>query len=163
MSGTTSASHVWRPSNARYVAIDGFLPSPRGAVQTTAFTLSWPAKDPADVLDYAFDISAALIGSPGDTITSVTAQAKPSGVGDLVVNSIATDGALAVFWLAGGQSGVVYTLQINVTTASGRIVSRAVSLPVLALTSIPAVVTSLSTEQGTIVSDQNGNPILLGS
>ena len=59
MSGTTQ---IWRPSNARRVALDGFAPVPRGASQSVPPAPAWPAKDPADVLDYEVDISAANSG-----------------------------------------------------------------------------------------------------
>ena len=165
MSGTTTTTttHIWRPSTARYIAIDGFLPVPRGTLPTTPAPLSWPAKDPADVLDYEFDIAAALIGSEGDTVASVGVTISPAGTGDLVANSMAVDGTIALFWFAGGQAGTVYTVQVSIVTVGGRTISRALLLPVLSLTSVAAATTSLTTDQGTIITDQNGNPILLGS
>ena len=166
MSSTTTATltaHIWRPSNARYIAIDGFIPVPRGTLPSIPAPLAWPAKDPADVLDYQFDIAAALTGSEGDTISAVNVTTSPAASGDLVVNSVAADGSLAVFWFSGGQAGTVYTVQVSIATLSGRTISRSVLLPVLALTSVVSPTTSLTTEQGTIITDQNGNPILLGS
>lgn len=165
MSGTTTTTttHIWRPSNARSIVLDGFLPVPRGTLPTTPSPLSWPAKDPADVLDYEFDVAAALIGSDGDTVASVAVTVSPAGTGALAVNSVAVDGTSALFWFAGGQAGTVYTVQVSVVTAGGRTISRALLLPVLSLTSVTAAVTSLTTDQGIIITDQNGNPILLGS
>lgn len=165
MSGTTvtTTTHIWRPSTARSIAIDGFLPVPRGTLPVTPAPLSWPAKDPGDVLDYEFDIAAALLGSEGDTIASVDATVSPGATGDLVVNSVAVDGTVALFWFAGGQAGTVYTVHVSIVTVGGRTISRALLLPVLSLTQAVPATTSLTTDQGTIITDQNGNPILLGS
>ena len=160
---STLTTHIWRPSNARYLALDGFVPVPRGTLPSTPAPLAWPAKDPADVLDYQLDISAALVGNEGDTISAVTVSVTPNASGDLVVNSTAADGALAVFWFSGGQAGTVYTVMINIVTLSGRSISRSVLLPVLALAQAVVPVTSLTTDQGVVITDQNGNPILLGS
>ncbi len=160
MSGTTT--HIWRPSSARSVAISGFTPVARGA-QAAPTTLAWPAKDPADVLDYQFDVSAALAGSPNDSIASVAAAVTPGAVGGLTVLSTAVDGSKAILWLSGGTAGTVYTVQILVIMNSGRTISRSVLLPVMALNPLVQPVSALTTEQGTVVSDQAGNPILLGS
>ncbi len=157
------ALHVWRPSRARAVVLDGFAPVPRGAASTSLAPLSWPAKDPADVLDYQLDISAALAGNEGDAIATVEAVVSPSGTGDLAVTSTAADGMQAVLWMSGGRSGVIYTVEINVATLAGRTVNRAVLLPVISLTEGLPPDTSLLTELGLVVTDQNGDPILLGS
>lgn len=157
------ATHVWRPSRARTVALDGFAPVPRGAVSTAIAPLAWPAKDPSDVLDYQLDIAAALAGNEGDAIASVAAEVTPAGEGDLVVNSVAADGAVAILWVGAGRSGIVYTVELNITTLAGRTVNRAVLLPVISLTEGLPPDTSLLTELGLVVTDQNGSPILLGS
>jgi hypothetical protein len=47
----TPATHVWKPSNARTVVLDSFIPVPRGSTALAPPPLNWPAKDPADVLD----------------------------------------------------------------------------------------------------------------
>jgi hypothetical protein len=164
MSGTaTQTTHIWRPSNARCLAIDGFAPVPRGTAPAAPVPLAWPAKDPGDVLDYQLDFAAALAGNAGDAIAGLNVSVTPGGTGDLAVRSAAADGALAVLWLAGGQAGTVYTVQVAATTLSGRVIARAVFLPVLSLTTPVAPSAALLTEQGAIVTDQNGNPILLGS
>jgi hypothetical protein len=154
--------HVWRPSSARRVALDGFVPVPRGTLPTTPPPLTWPAKDPSDVLDYEFDFSPALIGNEGDALANVTAMVSPNATGDLAVNSIAADGAVAVFWLSGGQAGTIYSVQVTVTTQNGRSIGRAVLLPVLALATAQVPSASLTTEQGSVITDQTGNPILIG-
>jgi len=160
MSNTTS---VWKPSSARCIVLDGFTPVPRGSIPTMPAPLSWPAKDPSDVLDYEFDVRTAFVGNEGDHITSVNATISPNGVGDLMLNSAVADGYCAVFWFSGGQSGVIYTVQITVSTANGRTIGRSVLLPVLALTTPTVPMTGLTTDSGAIITDSAGNPILLGS
>ena len=115
------------------------------------------------MLDDEFDIAPALLGSEGDTIARVDVTIAPGATGDLVADSVAMDGTLALFWFSGGQAGTVYTVQVTIVTVAGRTISRALLLPVLALTQTSAATTALTTEQGSIITDQNGNPILLGS
>lgn len=161
MSGTLT--HVWRPSTARYLALEGFVAMPRGAAAGPQAPLAWPAKDPADVLDYQFDVAAALQGNEGDAIVALTATVSPAGMGELAVDSLVADGSQAVFWFSGGRAGTAYTVQIHIGTQSGRSISRAVVLPVLSLTSTVSPSASLTTDQGVVITDQNGNPILIGS
>jgi hypothetical protein len=158
----TIATHVWRPSGARGVVLDGFVPVPRGTVPVTPAPLAWPAKDPADVLDYEFDIAAAMMGNRGDVIATLDATISPNGSGDLALSNMLADGTLAIFWFSGGLIGTIYVVQITITTQSGRTISRAVLLPVQALASPSAPSEVLTTDTGTIVTDQNGNPILIG-
>jgi hypothetical protein len=157
------ATHVWRPSCARRLVLDGFLPVPRGSVPAAPAPLTWPAKDPSDVLDYEFDMSAALAGNAGDGIASLAVAISPSATGDLVLNSSAADGAVAVLWLAAGQAGTTYTVRITAVTQSGRTIGRAVLLPVLALAAPVVPTAALTTNTGAVITDQNGNPILLGN
>lgn len=161
MSSTTTS--LWRPSLARRVVLDGFTPVPRGTIPAVPAPLSWPAKDPSDVLDYEFDVSPALAGNQGDHIASISVATTPNGVGDLALNSSAADGAVAVLWFSGGQSDTVYTVQITVMTANGRTIGRTVLLPVLPLTAAVAPALGLTTDSGAIITDSKGNPILLGS
>lgn len=164
MSATvTPVTHVWRPSSARRLVLDGFAQVARGATVAAPLPQIWPGKDPADVLDYEFDISAALLGNEGDQIASVAVTASPSGPGDLVVNSISADGAILVFWFSGGVVGTTYVVQVTVVTQAGRSIGRALLLPVIALATTTAPLNVLTTNAGAVVSDQNGNPILLGA
>jgi hypothetical protein len=160
MSG--SATHVFKPSLARRIVLDGFVPVPRGAAVAAPPPLSWPAKDPSDVLDYVLDVSAALVGNEGDGIASIAVTIAPNATGDLVMNSAAADGQTAVFWFAAGQVGTVYSVQVTITMQSGRTLGRALLLPVLALASTPPPSETLTTDAGTVITDAAGNPILLG-
>ncbi len=155
----TPASHLWRPSNARYVQIDGFIPTPRGPQIPPALPLAWPAKDPGDALDYVFDVTPALSANPGDTISTLDAAISPNLPGDLTLVSATADGALAVLWLAAGQAGTTYTVTVNITTTGGRILARSIALPVIALASVPAPSSALTTPAGQALTDPTGTPL----
>jgi hypothetical protein len=159
---STAAAKVIRPSSARRVMLDGFVPVPRGSLATAPAPLSWPAKDPEDVLDYELDISAALAGDENDLIASIDVKIEPSGLGQLALTSAAVDGAVAILWLSGGVAPNVYSVQVTIVTAAGRTIGRAIFLPVVALASATAPASALSTSEGAILTDQAGNPILIG-
>lgn len=164
MSGTlsgTPATHVWRPSVARLLVLDTFVPVPRGTITSALPPLQWPSKDPGDVLDYQFDISPALSGNNGDAISTMDVAIAPSAPGDLSLRSAAADGARAVLWLGGGQAGTTYTVTLTVGTQAGRMLSRSVLLPVVALSTTIITKSTLTTEDGTPLVDENNNPLLL--
>jgi hypothetical protein len=139
----TQASHVWKPSSARTVTLDSFIPVPRGAIASAPSPLNWPTKDPADILDYQFDISPAFVGNDGDSIATLDATISP-----------------AVFWLSQGQAGTIYTVTVVIATTNGRTIQRSILLPVLSLSTPAAPGTALETDSGLVITDQNGNPIL---
>ncbi len=158
----TTASHIWRPSAARVLVMDGFIPGPRGVPVRTLAIPTWSAKDPADVLDYQFDIAPALTGNDGDAIATLDVSISPSNPGDLSLATAAADGSRAVLWLQGGQAGTVYTVTLTIGTQAGRLLSRSVLLPVLALAAAPVTVSVLTTDAGDALTDGNGNALLLG-
>jgi hypothetical protein len=156
----TQATHVWKPSSARTVVLDSFIPVPRGAIASAPPPLNWPTKDPADVLDYQFDISPALVGNDGDAIRTLDTTVSPANPGDLTITSTTADGSIAVFWLSGGQSGIIYVVTITIGTINGRSIQRSILLPVLSLSAPAVPATALETDVGAMITDQNGNPIL---
>ena len=158
----TPATHVWKPSTARTVVIDSFIPVPRGSTAVAPPPLNWPAKDPNDVLDYRLDIAPAIIGNDGDSIASIDISISPNEPGDLNINSVTADGTAAIFWLSAGQAGTVYTVTIVIGTTNGRILQRTVLLPVLLLSVPPVPPTAILTSTGVVLTDQNGNPVLTG-
>jgi hypothetical protein len=157
---STPATHVWKPSNARTVVLDSFIPVPRGSTPVALPPLNWPTKDPADVLDYQFDISPALIGNDEDVIATLDVVISPSHPGDLQLGSATADGPVVILWLSAGQAGTTYTVQLLVTTVNGRTISRNILLPVLYLSVPPVPVNALITDTGVVLTDQNGNPVL---
>ncbi len=159
----TVAPQLVRPSTARRVVLDGFVPTPLGNLATAPAVLSWPAKDPGDVLDYEFDISPALVGNDRDAIATIDVTIQPSAAGGLTLTSSAADGKVAVLWLADGQAGTVYSVQVTIGTTAGRTIGRAIYLPVLALVSSAPPASALTTTAGSAVTDPSGNAITVGS
>ncbi len=159
---STPASHVSKPSSARTVILDSFIPVPRGAAAAAPPPLNWPTKDPGDVLDYGFDISPALVGNPGDGIATLDVTIAPNNPGDLSLVSASADGSIAILWLSAGQPGTVYVITIVIGTTSGRVLQRSILLPVLYLSTPSVPPTAIQTSSGLIITDQNGNPVLTG-
>ena len=85
--------------------------------------LSWPTKDPDDVLDYEVDWSAWLVA---DTISTST-WTLPAGI---TKNSDTNDTTTTTIWLSGGTAGTKYTLVNRIVTAGGRTKDQSVKLPV---------------------------------
>ena len=156
----TPATHVWKPSNARTVVLDAFIPVPRGSAAAAPPPLNWPTKDPIDVLDYQFDITPAVVGNDGDVIATLDVSIDPNNPGDLSLQSATTDGTVAVLWLAGGQAGTVYTVTLVIATTNGRTIQRSILLPVVYLSVPPIPSNALVTNAGVVLTDQNGNPVL---
>jgi hypothetical protein len=157
----TPATHVWKPINARTVVLDSFIPVPRGSTSVAPPPLNWPTKDPVDVLDYQFDISPALVGNDGDTIATLDVSIEPANPGDLTLNSATTDGTVVVLWLSGGQPRTIYLVNLMITTINGRTINRSILLPVLYLSVPPIPPNALITDAGVVLTDQNGNPVLI--
>ncbi len=158
----TPAVHVQKPSTARTVQLDSFIPVPRGATALAPPPLNWPTKDPGDILDYGFDLSPALVGNPGDTIETLDVSIMPNSPGDLAVSSATADGSVIVLWLSGGQTGTIYVVTVLISTSSGRTLQRSILLPVLYLSTPPTPPTAIQTNSGLMITDQNGNPVLTG-
>ncbi len=156
---STPASHIWRPSNARYVQIDGFVPTPRGPQIPPPVALVWPAKDPGDTLDYVFDVSPALTANPGDMISMLDVVVSPANPGDVTLVSAVADGPRAVLWLTSGQQLTTYTVTVNITTSGGRTLARSIALPVVSLASVPAPANALTTPAGQALTDPTGTPL----
>ncbi len=156
----TPAIHVSKPSSARTVVLDAFIPVPRGSTAVAPPPLNWPTKDPNDVLDYQFDISPALIGNEGDSIATLDVLITPDNPGDLTLNEVQADGPSAVLWLSEGQAGTVYTITVLISTINGRALQRSILLPVLLLSVPPVPPNAIDITAGVVLTDQNGNPVL---
>ncbi len=153
----TQATHLWRPSHARLLVLDAFGPVARGASPGVTPPLCWPAKDPADILDYQFDISAVLLGNEGDGIATLDAAISPVEANGLTVVSATADGASAVLWLSGGVAGHTYVVTMVISTNTGRTIARGVLLPCLSLSTPPLGAALLA---GTApITDDYGSPI----
>lgn len=152
-------THLWRPAAARYLALDGFVPVPRGTAPATPAPLSWPVKDPGDVLDYQFDITAAVVGDETDSISGLDVVISPANAGDLTLVSAAALGNAVVLWLSAGIAGTEYVVTLSIATAGGRVLVRDVLLPVLSLSTPPAPGTTLLAAPGQPIITQTGQTL----
>ena len=84
--------------------------------------LTWPNKDPADILDYQIDWSAAL---GADTIAT-SAWTVPAG---FTVTNQSNSTTTTTVWLSGGTAGV-QRITNRITTAGGRTIERSVQMTV---------------------------------
>lgn len=131
----TQATHLWRPSSARVLTLDSFVPVARGsaATATAPAPQAWPMKDPGDVLDYQIDLSPAVVGNDGDSIVTIDVAINPSASGDLTLLSVSADDPRIVLWFGAGVAGVTYTVTLHVGMTSGRQIARDFLLPVIQL------------------------------
>lgn len=86
-------------------------------------TLTWPTKDPDDVLDYGIEWKNRL---KGDTITA-SEWIVPE---DLVVTDDYISGTLTTAWISGGVNKRSYKVTNRITTAAGRTIDQGVTLRV---------------------------------
>lgn len=84
--------------------------------------LTWPFKDPDELLDYTLDWSGRLAGD--DTIAT-SVWTVPSGITNEDEEKTGTSTTL---WLSGGTEGQSYSFLNRVTTAGGRIMDQTVTL-----------------------------------
>lgn len=92
-------------------------------------SLTWPSRDPDEILDYQVDWTARLAG---DTIaTSTISLTAASG---LTIDSQSNTTSSATVILSGGTLGQVAKLLNRVTTAGGRTMDEEITLLIDALT-----------------------------
>lgn len=84
-------------------------------------SLTWPDKDPDEVLDYVVRWAARLAGDTIDTSTWVV----PAG---LTKDSDTKTGTTTTIWLSGGTAGQEYSLVNRVVTAGGRTMDQTITL-----------------------------------
>lgn len=89
--------------------------------------LRWPAKDPADNLDFSIDWTDQLaLPTTPDTISAVV-WTVPAG---LTAGNQSHASGIATTWLSGGTAGTEYVVTCRITTAAGRIIERSARLAV---------------------------------
>jgi hypothetical protein len=86
-------------------------------------SLSWPDKDPDEVLDYSLDWSARLVS---DTISTST-WTVPAGI---TKNSDSNTTTTTTIWLSSGVAATAYDILNRITTAGGRTMDQTVKLKV---------------------------------
>lgn len=85
--------------------------------------LSWPPKDPDEVLDYVIDWSLRL---DSDIISSST-WSVTEGTG-LTIDADTYADTTATVWLSGGTDGERYTLNNRIVTVAGRTMDQSVKI-----------------------------------
>jgi hypothetical protein len=83
------------------------------------------AKTPQAVLDYSIDWSAWL---DSDTLSGSSWFASPPGI---VIKATTKDNSRTTVWLAGGVSGVTYTITNQIRTLAGRTEERSLTILVM--------------------------------
>lgn len=83
-------------------------------------------KEPDSYLDYTENAQAALTNpytGAVDPLVSLTLEAMPSGAGELALSRLSVDptGFLVTWWAADGVPGRNYILNLEGTTAAGRV------------------------------------------
>ena len=85
--------------------------------------LTWPDKDPDEVLDYEVDWSARILT---DTISTST-WIVPAGI---TKNSDSNTTTTTTIWLSAGTAGDSYTLTNRIVTAGARTMDESIKLKV---------------------------------
>jgi len=91
--------------------------------------LTWPPKDPEEVLDYDIDWSQRL--DTGDTITGSTWEIADDDA-TLTIDSNSFSNTATKVWLSEGTLGSVYKLTNTITTDDGRTMEQTVKLKIRA-------------------------------
>lgn len=92
-----------------------------------AADLQWQAKQPDDSLSYTLNLTDVLGGA---SLTGASAAAKPSGAGELSLDSIsAASGEISVT-ASGGVAGRNYLVKVTGTTSAGSVFEFIPQLPV---------------------------------
>ncbi len=89
--------------------------------------LTWPAKDPDEVLDYQVDWSERL-----ETSETISTSNFTVATGTVVKDSQSVAGGLTTVWLSGGTLGELCTILNRITTSQGRIYDETVRLRIRA-------------------------------
>ena len=85
--------------------------------------LTWPAKDPDEVLDYEIDWTARLAG---DTINT-SSWIMPSGI---TQDSVTVSPTKVKIWLSDGTEGEQYIIQNRIVTNGGRTMDQSVKIKI---------------------------------
>lgn len=90
--------------------------------------LTWPPKDPEEVLDYTIDWSDRM---SGDTITTSEWEMDPDNDDELLIeDSNSISGENTIIWLSGGTLGETYFLTNHIVTSAGREMDQTVKLKI---------------------------------
>lgn len=91
--------------------------------------LSWPSKDPDELLDYQIDWSERL---GDDTISSGNSSSWDGDDDDLIIEDESHTDTTTTVWLSGGVLETRYLLTNTIWTDGGRILQQSIYLPIRA-------------------------------
>jgi len=86
--------------------------------------LSWPTKDPEEVLDYVVEWAARLDGDTIDTSTFFVAA------GTVVIDSDTSTTDTATVWLSGGKTPETCIITNRITTSGSRTMDQSMRLSI---------------------------------
>lgn len=86
--------------------------------------LTWPAKDPDEVLDYQIDWITNRLEA-AETISTSTWSVID---GDVAIQSSSHASGIATVWLTGGTDSTVCVIRNRITTSGGRTYDEAAKL-----------------------------------
>ena len=137
----------WKPSPGRSIPVAIPVNIRTRALLADIPQLSWAPKTSADNLDYVVDPTDWL-AEVGDILVSVegkvlTATGIPT---DLAVSWASVISGMAVVFLGGGPPGTIQTVNVTMTSSSGRIVTTSVQIAISTATDAaePQTVPALS-------------------
>ena len=126
----TLASVGWTPSDARTVQVVEPSSAQLRGVTVAVVPLAWPAKAPAEQLDYSLDLSLWLEDADDDLVQASASVSPAAHLTDLGIIWCSVISGLVVLFLAGGTIGTSYTVLVTARTVAGRIAVFPVSLTV---------------------------------
>ena len=85
--------------------------------------LTWPSKDPEEVLDYTINWNDRL-----ETGETIVASFFEVAAGDVVIDSDSDLDGVTKVWLSGGTDGTACTISNRIETSEGRTYDEAVKL-----------------------------------
>jgi hypothetical protein len=86
--------------------------------------LTWPFKDPDEVLDYTLNWADRL----GDDVIDTSEWPDPPD--GITIDSDEHDDTVTTLWLSGGEIGITYIFTNRVVTIGGRTLDQSVKLKV---------------------------------
>lgn len=124
------------PSPARTIPLVGWINT--GSACVIPSPMVFPAKTPADVLDFTVDLEAWLEDGGWDIMQAITVTPGTTTPGDVAIGSpLIVSAGLITSWLSFGVPGATYELEYLVATEFGRSLTFTVSVPVLNTLPVP--------------------------
>lgn len=109
---------VWAPSSSRIILLWSYAALGPRRRPPAALPLRWRDKPAAAVLDYTLD-ATALLADASDSLSCIA-----TAPGSLLIRVVAIHGGIVTLLISGGVIGTDETIDLRLSTASGRRVHR---------------------------------------